>query len=363
MIYFSIHLPSKDVPQAGQRICYANLTNILAENNVYCVSQYNSTEGKYINDTEFVCEDNIYVKINNCKRIINFLKNIRLPFQVAIRSDAKCLKIINELVHSSRAKEIFIEYEQGAYILPHLPENMTRTVVFHDIISQSLFRKIKRINRFSPRYHVLKHDLEKTRRWERQIARFIDTSIVFSEKDKNILLDLGFDAAKIIVSPPSVDVGFQSVQRTGFDPKTLLFWGSLNRFENEDAMLWFFQQIWPDVRKAIPDIRVIVLGADPSPKLMKFASRNVIIPGFVEDPVPYFEMAGLAIAPLRYGAGIKIKVLEFLAARIFTVCTPVAAEGISFDDTQAVVAYSAQEFSQAVIDNVRKLSRKNCDAS
>lgn len=149
-----------------------------------------------------------------------------------------------------------------------------------------------------------------------------------------------------------IDERYYNLNRTNCEPRTMLFWGALNRTENEDGVLWFLNSIYPKIINKIPNAKLIIMGAYPSPKILKYSSPNIIIPGYVENPIPYFEKAAIGIAPLRLGAGLKIKVLEFMAARIHTVCTSVAAEGISYNEDQITVADNETDFANSVIDGL-----------
>jgi glycosyltransferase involved in cell wall biosynthesis len=80
-----------------------------------------------------------------------------------------------------------------------------------------------------------------------------------------------------------------------------------------------------------------VVGSNPSPDVLELASETVEVHGWVADLVPLHRQCRLSVAPLRFGAGVKGKVGESLAAGLPTVCTPVAAEGMGLVDGQDVL--------------------------
>ena len=350
MLYFSIHLPTKKVPQAGHKICHNHLKNLSKNHQVHLLSQVNQAEQKHKSETDFsFCASYRFIDITNRDRFLNFLAHPLLPFRVAIRCNKKTIQEIQSILADNDISEVFIEYEQGAFVLPFVGGNVRKTVVFHDVLSQYVQRKIN----FEKKYSLLRFlyylELIHTKHWERKLLKTVDKAIVFSEKDKSLLVEMGGDPLRIQVEHPYVDEMFYNIKRDRCDPFTILFWGALDRAVNEDGMLWFLKQVYPLVIEKIPNLRLIILGANPSKNLLKFASHNISIPGFVADPIPYFEKASLAIAPIKVGAGIKIKVLEFMAANIFTVCTSVAVEGITFDYNQLAVADTEHEFAHHII--------------
>ncbi|MEK8025573.1 glycosyltransferase family 4 protein [Pseudaquabacterium rugosum] len=124
----------------------------------------------------------------------------------------------------------------------------------------------------------------------------------------------------------------------------LIFWGNLARPENSLAVEYFLENLWPAIKKAVPTAEFRVVGANPPQALLARASDGVSFTGFVDDPAVEFEKAHLSVAPLTFGAGIKIKVLETAFSGIPTICTQVAADGIWDDVPNVIVAGDDRAF-------------------
>jgi len=146
---------------------------------------------------------------------------------------------------------------------------------------------------------------------------------------------------------PVISDSFRQIDRNHVEANTLLFWGAMNRKENVDAVKWFLKEIFPRISLFIPDTKLYIVGANPPNEIVKLQSKQVTITGFVDNPGQYFEKCHLAVAPLRMGAGIKIKVLEYLEAGLPVVATTVGAEGI--EHRNLVVADGAEDFARAVV--------------
>ena len=354
MLYYSIHLPTNRIPQAGHKICHGHLVDLARKRKVHLVSQVNEREKAYLDSDFNFCTTSNFIPITNTDRILNIASNITLPLRIAVRADKKTQRIIRSLTATHDISEIFIEYEQGASVIPFLDKHITKTVVFHDVISQYVKRKFDAERANPIRKLLIFIEWKITTRWERKILNLIDYAIVFSDKDKNLLVELGADPSKIIIEHPRIDEQYFYINRTQSEPQTMLFWGALNRTENEDAVLWFLNSIYPKIRSRIPSAKLIIMGANPSAKIMDYSSPSIMIPGYVENPIPFFEKAAIGIAPLRLGAGLKIKVLEFMAARIHTVCTSVAAEGIAYTKDQITIAENETDFANAVVSRLQR---------
>lgn len=359
LIFFSMHLPSPDVPQAGQKICYGHLKKISDIRAVDLVAYTNKHESGYFNPDIYTdCKTSTFLRLTNLRRLINFLTNPLQPLKVAIRNDKRAIKRINDLLSDdSLVDEIMIEYEQGAFIIPKLRKRVRTTVVFHDVISQSIARRQKAASLWRPSryFHLLQ--LRLAERWERGLAKYIDTAIVLSEKDRVLLENLGFDPHRVRVEYPAVAPKFYTADRSRYEPDRILFWGAMDRDENQDAVIWFVRYILPAIKQSIPGIKFTILGANPGTEVLRLVSDVVQVTGFVDDPLPYFETAALSVAPLRYGAGIKLKVLEALAAKLPVVATSVAAEGISATSNELEIADDEASFAQAVIGKLSHTSR------
>jgi len=131
---------------------------------------------------------------------------------------------------------------------------------------------------------------------------------------------------------------------------SLLFVGWFVHPPNADAVLWFVREVLPQLRRVVPDVEVVIVGDSPPPEIRKLEeSRGVRVTGYVPDTTPYLDAAWVSIAPLRYGAGMKGKVGEAMAAGLPVVTTSIGAEGMELKDgVTALVADTPEAFADAV---------------
>jgi len=351
LIFLSMHLPSENVPEAGQKICFHHLKTLSHDYDVHLISCVNTKEFSYLRSEDFsFCSSTYFVPVTRRTRLANLLRNVTLPYQVAVRRDPAILSAVSRLAQEG-VSAIHIEYEHGAFVLDDVKGLTYRTVVFHDVISQSADRRARLAKGFLRKvYFGIQARL--ARNWETRLLPKIESAVVLNEKDRQLLKDAGFRAA-VVVDYPQVSPRFELIRRDRYEPHTMLFWGAMNRSENEDAVLWFMSSVMPQVLAVIPDATLLVVGANPSEKVKALASSKVVVTGFVDDPAPYFERAAIAVVPLRFGAGIKLKVLEALAAKVPVVGTSVAAEGVRNDDN-LIVADSERDFAAMVVQALAK---------
>ncbi|WP_317704528.1 glycosyltransferase [Methylomarinovum caldicuralii] len=106
----------------------------------------------------------------------------------------------------------------------------------------------------------------------------------------------------------------------------LVFVGGFQHDPNIDAVLYFCRDVLPRIAARIP-VEVYIIGSSPPPQLCKLNSNSIFVTGHVEDTLPYLKRSHISIAPLRYGAGMKGKIGEAMAAGLPVVTTSVGAEG------------------------------------
>lgn len=139
-----------------------------------------------------------------------------------------------------------------------------------------------------------------------------------------------------------------------------MFVGGFGHPPNEDAVLWFVDEVLPLIRKRC-DMPFYVIGANPTEQVKKLAGNGVIIKGFVTDAEleEMYNTCRMAVIPLRYGAGVKGKVIEALYYGIPMVTTSIGIEGITGAERFVEIADTADSFADkvtALYNNMPKLA-------
>jgi glycosyltransferase involved in cell wall biosynthesis len=110
-----------------------------------------------------------------------------------------------------------------------------------------------------------------------------------------------------------------------------------------DAVQWFVREVWPCIlAKGFTD-RFIIAGSKVPDEIAALASDQIELRGYVEDLAPLFGACRLSIAPLRYGAGVKGKIVTSLSFGVPVVATAIAAEGMGLRHEEDVLIADAPE--------------------
>jgi len=139
-------------------------------------------------------------------------------------------------------------------------------------------------------------------------------------------------------------------------PPRLLFTGTMSYPPNHQGICWFVREVWPFVRAEVPDAQLDIVGKDPPDDVRALdAIDGVTVHGFVESMSPFFARAHAVVVPILAGAGIRVKIVEAMAAGRAVVSTPLGCEGLAGLEPgqHLLVADAPQPFAQAAIRLLR----------
>jgi glycosyltransferase involved in cell wall biosynthesis len=169
------------------------------------------------------------------------------------------------------------------------------------------------------------------RAMEATICNGAEMVVTLTGEDEAALKKIALNMRSQVIPPclPSKAAVLQNAPHS----KSLLFVGTLSWEPNADGLLWFARKIWPLVRAKHADALLEVVGKGLQPKQKKILENTpgVRLHGFVQDLSPHFERARVFVCPLRFGSGIKLKVLEALSRGLPVVSSPIGAEGFYLD--------------------------------
>ena len=119
--------------------------------------------------------------------------------------------------------------------------------------------------------------------------------------------------------------------------RDILFIGGFEHLPNVDAVRWFVNEVWPLIQSRPSLGRFIIAGSKMPEGIAALASNKIEVRGYVEDLASLFASCRLSVAPLRYGAGIKGKVVTSLSYRVPVVATSIAAEGTDLRHNESIL--------------------------
>lgn len=247
--------------------------------------------------------------------------------------------------------------------LDFLPAHLPLAVYFHDVRSHYLARRAP----FERRRLDFERQAQRARRQEREIAERADAVGFVSQLDLQRAEASFGPLPEARVAPIPIDLDYFTPRPAGFvgdGRQVVLFTGHLMHPPNRDAALYFLREVWPLVRARHPRAVFQVAGALPDDDLRAACRQapGVELHADVPDIRPYFWNASVYVVPMRFGGGVRQKILEAAAMEVPLVLTPMAAEGSdAADGTGTELARDAAGLAErvnAVLDDPRAAAER-----
>ncbi len=186
-----------------------------------------------------------------------------------------------------------------------------------------------------------------TKQKELAVAKACDVTLVVSPYEVEVLAKDALDLNVKVLSNIHEVFG---CRKTFAQRKDIMFIGGYQHTPNVDAVEWFVAEIFPLIEKGLPDLKFHIIGSKAPKHIQAMAKDNIVFQGFVEDIEPIMDDIRIAVAPLRYGAGVKGKVNMSMSYGQPVVGTKVAVEGMfTVDEKDCLMAETPEEFAQQVI--------------
>ncbi|MBQ9936529.1 MAG: glycosyltransferase [Lachnospiraceae bacterium] len=150
---------------------------------------------------------------------------------------------------------------------------------------------------------------------------------------------------------PYVYDEFKEANRDSSKNKGILFVGGFSHTPNVDAVNWFVKEVYDKIRDK-KDIPFYIAGSNPPDEILAYNGNGIDVKGFVSDEEleALYNNCKLVVVPLRYGAGVKGKVVEAIYNGVPIITTSVGAEGIPDTDKILVVKDEPTDFAKAVLE-------------
>ncbi|NHJ86671.1 MAG: glycosyltransferase, partial [Asgard group archaeon] len=261
--------------------------------------------------------------------------------------------LIKDILKHNKIDIVYFEHIASMLTAPLIKNLSSRAIKIldaHNIDHRlvELENKSRGINKYLKEYKRIK--------WhESNLSKFVDAYFVCSEEDKRILESLN-PTIKGFVIPNGVDVKRRIIDDRSRHRKQLIFCGALNTIANKDGLLWFYNEVWPELKKYDKEVKLIIIGIGGEDKEYDLLKNDISIQflGEVKNVIPYYYQSGISIVPLRIGSGTRIKILEAMSLGNPVVSTKIGAEGIPITHNKnIIIADTTMEFSEAILSLIK----------
>jgi len=319
-------------PYRGDKLKIFNLAKQLSvRHELYLVTFIdNKADYSYVSELEKYFTKIKLVYMPHYMSAFNSLINVfsETPFQINYFKSERLARTLREFVAENDVDVIHTQHLRMAQYTAGL-NNSSTVLDLPD--AYSLYWKRRSVQKKNPVKNFIENsEYKKMLNYEKIISEF-DLSLVCSEEDKSYLMD-EHDLDNIELLQNGVDTELYSNSGHNYDlDDQIIFSGNMTYYPNIDAAVYFATEIFPEVLKKYPKVKFKITGQNPPDKILKLASDNIIVTGFVESLADEYSKSSIAVSPVRVGAGSMNKVLEPMSMGL-----PVVSSSIGFAGLGAV---------------------------
>jgi glycosyltransferase involved in cell wall biosynthesis len=281
----------------------------------------------------------------------------RLPMQVTYFRSAAMARRIRERIASDDYDLVYAHAIRMAEYVRELPVPK----VLGAQLSQALNLK-RMVDHARDPLRRLFFGLEerRVRPYEADVCADFDRVILVGRRDVEEL-EKSAPVPNAVVCPHGQDIPpLEAVRKAQRQPGAIVFGGVMATYTNVDAATWFARDIFPRVQRAVPEASFWIVGRRPQRAVQALAQApHVVVTGEVPDFTESVCRASVAVDPLRMGAGMQNKLVQFMGCELPVVTTSIANEGIGgTDEKELLVRDDAERFADAVIGLLRDPSER-----
>ena len=248
---------------------------------------------------------------------------------------------ISDLIHEHKIDLIYVDQISMVQYLPK--QHSARIVVdLCDCIS-ALFMQRAQSEISLKKKLALRIESFVISKIERQIISKSDRSILISKEDV-AALRLTEQQSKTSVIELGIDCEYFSRKANKSAIPTVVFVGGMDYLPNNDGAIFLARDVFPILLEKVPDARLLIVGKNPSSELLKFHdNKQIIVTGTVLDVRPFLEEASVFVSPLRFGVGMKTKILIAMSMKVPIVASSVSITGILLEDRKHFILADSRE--------------------
>ncbi len=342
ILFISQHFPHPPDADGARRICY-NFLRCLASRYDITLLCYATPEDQ-VDSARLDCWCSRIVTVAS-PRLTGMRKLLSLfslqPSNVSVWYTRGMKAVLDELLSRNRFDLVYADMLSMSRLL--IGVSQPKIIAIHDALSL-LYKRRSAYRRGIPRM-LLRWEEIRLRRWEHNALASTDGCCVVSDIDRDYLEQVG--VPQVFTAVNGVDPPLITLE-TSVDPDTAVFSGVMDYPPNEDAALFFCREVMPLLKKRRPNAKFVVAGRNPTTRLLSCSSENVTVTGYVDDLAKVVARGSVFVSPLRFGSGVKNKILEAMAMGKAVVGSSLSFEGIEDLREAAIIADDPLAFADSI---------------
>lgn len=348
-------------PSGGSISRDYNLIKQLAKNNeLHWINR--TITGKisqdYKDEMKKYFEEMTIVEWNYAQNPAGLLQSLitKTPYIIKRFESETMKRIVSETINKTKFDLILCDH---IYLQQYIPDNIKGKIPIIPNNEDCGFTYYKRMTENSGLLRRLYacSQWKKLLNYEIEVLKKYKVYITTSKKEKELISEY-HNEAEICVIENGVDTDyFTEFERSDYSP-SIVFTAWFKYYPNAVAAIDFVNNVFPKLRKEIPEIKFYIVGKEPPQKVKDLEKiEGVIVTGFVDDVREYLRNADAAVIPLQIGGGTRLKILEAMSMKIPVVSTELGAEGLEVEHGKNIlIAQNHDDFAQNLIKVIRDKS-------
>jgi glycosyltransferase involved in cell wall biosynthesis len=191
--------------------------------------------------------------------------------------------------------------------------------------------------------------IKRLRKYEMNIINHLDAIVSITPEDKKDFQEMGCNVP-IHITPIGINLDeFSLAEHHNLYP-VLFHLGSMNWLPNLEAVDWFLSNVWSDVHKKYPALKLYLGGRGMPERILKSNTPGLYIFDAVQDAKKWMNEKDIMIVPLLSGSGMRVKIIEGMALGKTIISTTIGAEGISYSSLKNILIADTSEDFISMID-------------
>jgi sugar transferase (PEP-CTERM/EpsH1 system associated) len=334
--------------EKGDKLRIYHQVKELSKNNevLLCCLHIKAVSPEAKKELQKICKQVEFVQLSRWKIPFNlfFTFFTSKPFQVSYFYQKTAQRKIDRLIQSFRPDYIYAQLIRTSEYVKHF-YTISKTLDYMDSFSKGMERRAENSS-FFPKL-IFDSEAKRLLRYENLIFDYFDKHSIISEQDRDQIWHE--DRKQIHIIPNGLDANYFYPRPTE-KKYDLLFSGNMSYIPNVDAAVYLAKEIFPLVKKEIPDCTLLIAGVNPHAKIEALRSHDIIVSGWMDDIRDAYWSSRVFVAPLRLGSGLQNKLLEAMATKIPSVTSPLANNALGAQNREEIlIASNPQEFANEII--------------
>ncbi len=322
---------------------YHQIKELSKANEIHlCCLDDNNTPENQVNELRQICDELTVIKLNKAKIYLNLFLALfsNKPYQVHYFYQAKAHRKVKKIIRNFKPDRIYSQLIRTAEYVK-FEHDIPKTIDYMDAFSKGIERRIAKAGFLKP---IFKDESKRLLKYEHLIFDYFEGHTIISEEDRKWILHEKRDEITIVSN--GIDTAFFKPKKVEAKEFDLIFVGNMSYAPNVEAVKYLVKEVLPLLDSKI---KLLIAGASPSKEVLKLASNQVTVSGWVDDIRDAYKNAKVFVAPLFIGTGVQNKLLEAMSMQLPCVTTSLVNSSLKAkDESQILITNTAIAFAEKI---------------